>query len=685
MITTIQEKCRACYTCVRECPAKAIRISSGQAEVLVDRCIGCGNCFRVCRQNAKQVYESINEVTALLSSGFPVAAMLAPSFPAAFGDLGYRRVVGMFRALGFHAVHEVGFGADLVAHQYRKMMTSHPQRRFIATTCPALVEYVERFHSSLVDFLAPVVSPMLAGARVLRHIYEPDVNVVFIGPCIAKKSEQDPARPGEINGVLTFMEARKMFDTAGITPETVSESDFDEPRAFQGALFPISRGMLQAANINEDLMAGEVVSADGRRDFVEAVAELESGALDARMLEVLCCTGCIMGPGIRNELPLFHRRSLVSRYVRQRHAGIEEEALHNAWLDKFADLDLSRQFASKESPMDQPGETEINTVLEQMGKGNPADELDCGACGYETCRAHAEAIVLDLAESEMCLPHTIDQLRKTLAELDRSREELAGVQAALIQSEKLASMGQLSAAIAHEINNPLGVVLMYAHMLQDDCPEDSSMREDLEIITEQTNRCKKIVASLLNFARQNRVMYQPVDINKLVEKCLKTMPPPENINISFRPEIDDPVSELDADQITQVLINLISNAMEAMPEGGELRISTSGSENQVCFSIADTGVGIPEEYHVKIFEPFFTTKQVGRGTGLGLAVSYGIIKMHNGDIHMKSNADPVAGRTGTTFTITLPRMADQKQEPANPEKAYMLLSWQRRRSQEPGL
>lgn len=659
LITTIREKCRACYTCVRECPAKAIRISSGQAEVLVERCIGCGNCFRVCSQSAKQAHGSIREVRDLLNAGRPVSAMMAPSFPAAFGETDYRTLVGMVRALGFATVHEVGFGADLVAARYKELMVDNPRRSFIATTCPALVEFVERFHPALVDRLAPVVSPMLAEARVLRRIYGEDRSLVFMGPCIAKKAEQDPSRPDEINSVLTFIELQEMFDEAGIRPEEISNSDFDEPRALLGALFPISRGILQAAGIDEDLMAGEVVSADGRANFVEAVKELESGALDARVLEVLCCNGCIMGPGIRNDLPLFNRRSLVSRYVRIRSVSDDLGRKSRNRLEEFADLDISRGFASRAHPTMPPAEKDIRAALHRMGKLLPTDELNCGACGYETCRSHAEAIVMGLAELEMCLPYTIDELRNALAELDRSREELAGVQAALIQSEKLASMGRLSAAIAHEINNPLGVVLMYAHVLHDECPAASGIREDLRTIAEQTDRCKKIVAGLLNFARQNKVMHQPVHISDLVRRCLKTMPPPEGVAVSLQIHMDDPVAEVDGDQMTQVLINLISNGFEAMQNGGDLTIECGDDADQVRLTVSDTGIGIPPENHARVFDPFFTTKQVGRGTGLGLAVSYGIIKMHRGDIRMSSNADPETGPTGTTFTITLPRRADQ--------------------------
>ena len=579
----------------------------------------------------------------MLGSGVPVSAMVAPSFPAAFGETGHGAVVGMLRALGFASVHEVGFGADLVAAEYRNLMVNHPQGRFIATTCPALVAFVECFYPALVERLAPVVSPMLAEARVLRHIHGPDRRVVFIGPCIAKKAESDPARPGEIDAVLTFIELRGMLDAAGIRPGDVPESEFDAPLASLGALFPISRGILQAAGISEDLMAGEVVTADGRVNFLEAVKELESGALDTRMVEILCCSGCIMGPGIQNALPLFSRRSMVSRYARTRamsggHLGSEKA------ISAFAEIDLSRRFEYRGDPLPLPSGAEITATLRRMGKTRPTDELNCGACGYETCRDHAEAIIMGLAESEMCLPYTIDQLRTALAELDRSRQELAGVQAALIQSEKLASMGQLSAAIAHEINNPLGVVLMYAHMLHDECPEEAGLREDLKIIAEQTDRCKKIVAGLLNFARQNKVMHQPVDIDDLVRRSLKTLPPPEGVRVAFNPGIDDPVAEIDADQMTQVLVNLVNNAFEAMPDGGELTLSTGGDPEKVCLVVADTGIGIPPENHARIFDPFFTTKQVGKGTGLGLATSYSVVThRHGGHRHGGGSGPPGSG------------------------------------------
>jgi signal transduction histidine kinase len=255
----------------------------------------------------------------------------------------------------------------------------------------------------------------------------------------------------------------------------------------------------------------------------------------------------------------------------------------------------------------------------------------------------------------MCLPYSVEELRRTVAELNLSHQQLARAQEALVQSEKLASMGQLAAGIAHEINNPLGVVLMYAHLLAEEAPPGAPGREDLELIAAEADRCKKIVAGLLHFARQNRVVREPVEVEALVRETLRALPAPENVAVAVDCRLADPQAELDRDQIAQVLTNLAANACAAMPAGGELKVEIAGDADEVVLRVRDTGVGIPPENMEKIFHPFFTTKPLGQGTGLGLAITYGIVKMHRGNITCQSNANPGAGPTGTTFTITLPR------------------------------
>ncbi len=650
-IHTVPERCRVCYTCVRECPAKAIRIIDGQAKVIHERCIGCGNCVRVCSQHAKVVVDSIPRVEDLLQRGDPVVAIVAPSFASDFPDYPYRDLVAMIHDLGFRWVSEVAFGADLVARRYKELL-AEKGTPMIATSCPAVALYVEKYFPEMVSALAPVVSPMVAMARVIRQLHGA-VRVVFIGPCTAKKGEgMDVNLEDEIDAVLTFIELRQMLEARDVQLGTVIPRDFDPPHGGSGALFPLTGGMLQAADIKEDLIQQDVVTADGK-NFSTAIKEFASGDLPTQLLEVLACQGCIMGAGTHCNAPLFRRRSRISAYVRDRMATCNRDEWQAA-METFSSVDLSREFTNMDQRLKQPDEADILKILKRMGKLCPEDELNCGACGYESCREHAIAISMGLAESEMCLPYTIDQLHGTVDELARSHSELANTQEALMQSERLASMGQLAAGIAHEVNNPLGVVLMYAHLLMDDLEADHRLYGDAHMIAEQADRCKKIVSGLLHFARQNKVLRQPINVCELMRRGIRSVVIPPNVDIREDYEAGDSSVEVDADQIVQVMTNLLTNAYAAMPDGGRVTMSCAIEGDTFVMKVSDTGVGIPPENVSKIFEPFFTTKQIGKGTGLGLAVTYGIIKMHRGQISVESNVDSEAGATGTIFTVRIP-------------------------------
>jgi signal transduction histidine kinase len=226
-------------------------------------------------------------------------------------------------------------------------------------------------------------------------------------------------------------------------------------------------------------------------------------------------------------------------------------------------------------------------------------------------------------------------------------------------------MGQLAAGIAHEVNNPLGILLLHANLLLEDCEDDTAVAEDVKLIVDQANRCKKIISGLLNFARQSRVVRQPTDLSALVRDVLRTVPIDEGVDVEIEDRLTDPVAEVDADQIVQVLANLLTNAQHAMPDGGTILVTLDGTEENVVVMVSDSGSGIPEENLDKLFSPFFTTKQVGKGTGLGLAVTHGIVKMHRGQITVESNADPAKGPTQTTFTIVLPRFEAELDTPAS--------------------
>lgn len=264
----------------------------------------------------------------------------------------------------------------------------------------------------------------------------------------------------------------------------------------------------------------------------------------------------------------------------------------------------------------------------------------------------------------MCLPFLVDRLEATVVQLHTSHEELQDAQTQLLRSERLASMGQLAAGIAHELNNPLGTILIYAHLLQDAAQQPDQTCADAAMILREATRCKGIVGGLLDFARQNKVCRRAVDVGALLREAVelvRVQVPSAAVDYLVDAPDDLPSWQLDEDQMKQVLVNLVRNAVDAMPNGGEVRLTArcSAPADELRLSVADTGVGIAAEHMHKLFSPFFTTKPVGQGTGLGLPICYGIVKMHRGSITAHNNEQG----PGACFELTLPRHAEPASAP----------------------
>lgn len=650
LVYTVPDRCRVCYSCVRECPVKAIKIINGQAEIVSERCIGCGSCYKVCSQGAKAMIDTTDNVLSILEANSNVVACVAPSFAAEFTEINsYQTFVGMVKALGFSKVVEVSFGADMIAREYKKLKAEANGKTYISSDCPAIVFYIEHYLPAMVKNLAPIASPMVAITRIVKKKYGEDAKIIFIGPCIAKKAESD-----EIDDAITFIELRKIWAEKGITQENSQAAEFDAPKAGKGAIFPVSRGLLTSLNEFEDPISGNVIVASGTREFKDVLKEFEEGSFGNKHLELLCCDGCVMGPGMSPGGKLYSRKHVMGNYVQQKLKELDIETFEKD-VEEFIFIDFSQEFQQLDRRLIKPDREKIDAVLKSIGKFELKDHLNCGACGYPSCEDHAEAIIQGLAEEEMCLPYAIERLHKSIGQLNITNEKLANARQALVQSEKLASMGQLSAGIAHELNNPLGVITMYSNILRDEAAPESQVYKDLELIAEQAERCKKIVGGLLNFARKNQVKLIETNLIEFCKKSIESIIKPEGVNVSFENSIQNPVAFIDQDQMMQVLTNLTKNAVEAMTDKGNIFLRLSGNEEKIVFEVSDDGMGISEENKSKIFTPFFTTKGIGKGTGLGLPLIYGIVKMHKGSITVISNAQAAKGPTGTTFKIVLPR------------------------------
>ena len=652
IISTIGERCKKCYACIKSCPAHAIKVKDGKASVISFRCISCGHCTTVCSQNAKVVLSYFNELKHDIAS-VEIDALIAPSFVVSLPDAGLK-LVSALKMLGFKNVYEVGFGADLVTLAYKKYLGENKDKTVIATPCPAIVKYVQKYEPSLIDRLAPIVSPMVAAARVAKKI-NPHRRTAFIGPCIAKISEKSDYSH-DVDYSITFEELKLWIVEEKIDIEKLAEIDFDPPRAHLGAIYPVTGGLLKCAEKTEDVLDNETVVTEGKERVLMVLDSIKKGALDGKFVDMLFCLGCIEGPKICSELNYFEKKYKMADYIKNRASKSSKEQWEQE-IEKYKDIDLSVQFDSEEvSDIKEADSAEIKKILIEMGKTKPKDELNCGACGYPSCRAKARAIIAGLAEKEMCLPYVIEKLEENVNLLQHSNSMLKTTQNELIQKEKLVSLGQMAAGVAHEINNPLGTVLLYAHMLNEQI-ENEDMKEDVKTIITEINRTKEIITGMLNFSRENKLTIAEFDFSKFItELCSKLHYDYTSIGLNASVKFSCPpgiIMEADSAALAQVFTNLISNAKDALVEikrnPGIIEVTVEKYDEELVIFVSDNGTGIPKDKIPKLFTPFFTTKGYGKGTGLGLPVVYGIIKMHRGKI----TVDSLLGES-TTFKIILP-------------------------------
>ncbi len=382
-----KSNCVNCYKCIRHCPVKSIKFSSGQAHIVGDECILCGNCFVVCPQNAKEIRSDVVRARELANTGKAVVS-LAPSFVANYPGATISTMEAALKKLGFAAVEETAIGASIVKTEYENLVREAKTDVIISSCCHSLNLLIQKYHPEVLPYLAPVLSPMQAHCRKIKS-ERPDAKTVFIGPCISKKAEAEDY-PGDVDCVLTFEELTQWLKQEGVTVEK-GEDSLNESRA---RLFPTSGGILRT--MVQDSPDYTYMVIDGVENCIHALEDIKEGRLFKCFVEMSVCAGsCVNGPAMEKN-----KRLPVTDYIAvDRYAGkkdfqvempSEEELFKN---HKF--LGLHRQM---------PGSRDIEEILRKMGKDTPDKELNCGACGYNTCRDKAVAVYLGKASIDMCLP-----------------------------------------------------------------------------------------------------------------------------------------------------------------------------------------------------------------------------------------------------------------------------------------
>jgi iron only hydrogenase large subunit-like protein len=379
------------------CPVKAIKVEGNQARVNDARCIACGTCVRECPQGAKTYRKDAQLADEILNSGALVAASIAPAFAGVFEEWEYARLPAAMRRLGFRYVAETAIGAYFVARDTAALVKESP-RAHICTACPAIVNYVEKYEKEKLPHLVPLVSPMMAHARHIKAKMGPAAKVIFIGPCAAKKAEADRRElKGLVDCVLTFEELEGLFKARGIDLGTCEESAFDEEPFGQARLFPVEGGAAATSRMVTDVLDERLMFVSGFEEFKEALKAMDAGGKPLVIEPLLCPHGCVNGPGIKRAGNPFDRRVKVIRYARAHKPAEGPEP---------AAPDLGTRFEAK--PLDGDvviTEEQLRAVLEKTGKVRQDQQLNCGACGYPTCRDQALAVVRGMAGIEMCIPY----------------------------------------------------------------------------------------------------------------------------------------------------------------------------------------------------------------------------------------------------------------------------------------
>ena len=399
--------CRNCNKCVRECPVKAIRFINNEAKISETRCIACGQCFVACPQHARNVQNDVEKVLNAIDYGKRIVAILDSAYMGTFKEPA--KFVSALRALGFDSVQEMAAASEKVTELYIKYINENAGKQdyFISSTCPATYIFIEKYHHELIKYLMPVASPMVMLGRVIKKD-DPNCMAVYVGPCLSKKYETFPKDGAEVDAHITFVEILKMFRRRGINIDNMEPSIPDLVPAHSGENYSISGDMWPELTKTVEDNGYDILRVNGMENVKELFKSIENGTLEKCYIGLSACNeSCINGPFIPWDANgLFCRRQKIKSFAEKGGWGIGRKKID--W-DK---IDTTYTFVPKEVPKDQPDEAEIRKILLDMGRKTKADEYDCGACGYNTCREKAIAVYNGMASIEMCWPNMREKAKR---------------------------------------------------------------------------------------------------------------------------------------------------------------------------------------------------------------------------------------------------------------------------------
>ena len=392
-LTLKKSNCKNCYKCIRHCPVKSIRFSGNQAHIINNECILCGHCFVVCPQNAKEIVDETEKVKVLLQSGAPVYVSIAPSFVANYDGVGIGAMRAALQKLGFADVEETAVGATIVKTEYERMLREDGRDVIITSCCHSINLLIQKYFPAELPYLADVLSPMQAHCTDIKRRH-PDAKTVFIGPCVAKKDEAEYYE-GIVDAVLTFEEMTNWLKAENI--ELAQQMDHEEES--RARFFPTTGGILKT--MAQNAPGYTYMALDGVDNCIAALHEIEQGNIHHCFIEMSACVGsCVGGPVMEK----YHRSPVRDYKAVADFAGTRDFEVEQP--DRFA---VRKSFTVIERKASAPSDAEIQSILRQMGKFKPSDELNCGSCGYNTCREKAIAIIQGKAEISMCLPYLKDK------------------------------------------------------------------------------------------------------------------------------------------------------------------------------------------------------------------------------------------------------------------------------------